>query len=155
MRQTGLGRVRANCRECSGSNICMHDSLIVHCPICDPLGYQCGILRFKMWGGAMTVQDVRSPNKKDVIEHLNCTMDAFLRHIEAQFTDEMDWDNYANVWEYDHIEPIRLKTDTEEGEDLLKKRLARLCYKNVRPCLVRENRIYGNKDKETCTKNTT
>jgi len=36
---------------------------------------------------------------------LGCSIDEFKAHLQAQFTPEMDWDNYGSYWSIDHIVP--------------------------------------------------
>jgi hypothetical protein len=44
--------------------------------------------------------------QKKCIEHLGCSWDAFYKHIEQQFLPEMNWENYGDIWEVDHIVPL-------------------------------------------------
>ena len=45
--------------------------------------------------------------KKDrTIEYLGCNMDEYTQYLEFYFTPEMNWDNYGEYWEIDHIKPI-------------------------------------------------
>jgi len=45
---------------------------------------------------------------------LQCSFEEFKKHIETQFTQDMNWDNYGHVWTYDHICPIsQAKTELE------------------------------------------
>lgn len=37
---------------------------------------------------------------------LDYTVEDFIRHIEGLFSPEMNWDNYGNVWEIDHVKPV-------------------------------------------------
>ena len=44
---------------------------------------------------------------------LNCSIETFRDHIEAQFTEGMSWDNYGE-WEFDHIIPNSSGKSEEE-----------------------------------------
>jgi len=70
---------------------------------------------------------------KKTIEILGCTFEDFKCHIEKQFNESMNWDNYGSYWEFDHI--IQLATSTNE-EELLKLNH----YSNFQPLEVEKNR---------------
>jgi 5-methylcytosine-specific restriction endonuclease McrA len=57
--------------------------------------------------------------QKKCIEYLDCSWDVFYKHIEQQFLPEMNWENYGEVWEVDHIIPL-----SKEGS---------FNYKNTQP----------------------
>jgi 23S rRNA maturation mini-RNase III len=38
-------------------------------------------------------------------ELLGCSLEIFKSHLESQFKPEMNWDNYGEIWEVDHIKP--------------------------------------------------
>ena len=37
---------------------------------------------------------------------LGYSVDDFIRHMEGLFSEEMNWGNYGDVWEIDHVKPI-------------------------------------------------
>lgn len=55
--------------------------------------------------------------------------------MEAQFTPDMNWDNYASVWDIDHRIPVCYFDLTDE-DDLA----VAYHYLNTRPGYVRQNR---------------
>ena len=57
--------------------------------------------------------------QKNCIEYLGCSWDEFYKHIEQQFLPEMNWGNYGEIWEVDHIIPL-----SKEGS---------FNYKNTQP----------------------
>ena len=66
-------------------------------------------------------------------------------HLESQFKDGMAWDNYGDVWEFDHIVPYKAFPTVEE----LDKHHKIVCwYKNVRPLPPPDNRSDGGNYKE-------
>ena len=74
-----------------------------------------------------------STKSKKTIEILGCTFEYFKNHIEKQFNESMNWDNYGSYWEFDHI--VQLATSTNE-EELLKLNH----YSNFQPLEVEKNR---------------
>jgi hypothetical protein len=72
---------------------------------------------------------------KDHADLLGCDSATLRRHIERQFTGGMNWSNYANLWEIDHIAAVS-RFDLTKPEEV---RVA-ASFINLRPCLVEENR---------------
>lgn len=63
------------------------------------------------------------------LELLGCSLEDFVTHIESQFTEGMNWDNYGRGgWEIDHIRPCA-------SFDLLDPADQRLCFhhSNMQP----------------------
>ena len=76
---------------------------------------------------------------------MGCTYAEIRAHIESQFKDGMAWDNYGDVWEFDHIVPYKAFPTVEE----LDKHHKIVCwYKNVRPLPPPDNRSDGANYKE-------
>jgi hypothetical protein len=50
---------------------------------------------------------IKKPNKKHAptFELLGCSLQEFLKHLEGQFVEGMNWNNYGNLWHIDHILP--------------------------------------------------
>lgn len=68
------------------------------------------------------------------LQHLGCSIEQLKAHLEAQFRDGMNWQNYGQVWHVDHIIPLNdfyLQYPTERD--------IALHYTNLRPLLVHEN----------------
>lgn len=63
-------------------------------------------------------------------------------HLEAQFTSEMTWENWGDVWELDHIKPLSLFQYISLEDPLLKE-----CWSlsNLRPLLAPLNASKGSK----------
>jgi len=68
------------------------------------------------------------------IDYLCCDMDEFIEHIEEQFDENMNWGQYGITFELDHIKPLG-----EQGISV-DEIINRLCYLNVRPLSISENR---------------
>lgn len=81
---------------------------------------------------------IRKPKKFDLIsQYLDFTYGSFLVHLELQFTPEMNWENYGEYWEIDHIIPKqKLKYNSPEDKNF------KICWSlaNLRPLTVVENR---------------
>ena len=79
--------------------------------------------------------------KKDrTIEYLGCTMDEYTQYLEQMFTPDMNWDNYGEYWEIDHIKPIDA-FDLNEEEQLYEA----FKYTNTQPLKKEDNREKSNK----------
>ena len=66
---------------------------------------------------------------------MGCTSRKLKSHIEAQFTDGMNWEKYGQ-WEVDHVIPLSAARDDQE--------LVPLChYTNLQPLWKRYNRMKG------------
>jgi hypothetical protein len=79
----------------------------------------------------------KKKNNKRWIEIVNYTIEALKKHLEKQFTPEMNWDNYGNYWEIDHIIP-RSIFNYIKSEDIDFKK----CWDldNLQPLKASENR---------------
>ena len=68
------------------------------------------------------------------INLLGCDYEQLKQHLESQFRDGMNWENYGKVWQVDHIIPCA-------AFDLTKEEQQKECfnYKNLQPLLVEEN----------------
>jgi hypothetical protein len=64
---------------------------------------------------------------------LGCNQETLIKHLESQFTDGMNWDNYGQ-WHIDHVLPC-------SSFDLTKKEDQRKCfhYTNLQPLWAEEN----------------
>ena len=66
-----------------------------------------------------TLRHLGSTKSDSTIEYLDCSIDFFVEHIDAQFKDGMSWDNYGrdlerDCWEIDHIVPVNCDNPTVE-----------------------------------------
>jgi len=76
------------------------------------------------------------------LKFVDYSIDKLMKHLEKQFTPEMDWNNYGIYWVVDHIIP-RSKFNYIEPEHFDFKKCWSL--KNLRPLEIRENLIKSNK----------
>lgn len=68
------------------------------------------------------------------IELLGCSIEFLKGYLTGQFTEEMSWDNYGEVWTIDHAMPFRYFDLTKEDE------LKIVCHwTNLRPMLKADN----------------
>lgn len=74
------------------------------------------------------------------IEYLGCSIGHYIDYLTLLFDDKMNWSNYAEYWEIDHIKPID-SFDLSNEEELYK------CfhYTNTQPLHKTENRQKSNK----------
>jgi len=68
---------------------------------------------------------------------LGCSIEDFRLHIQRQFTQGMNWDNYGQ-WEIDHIVPL---SSAKDGDGVI----ALFHHTNMRPLWRRDNRSKGAK----------
>lgn len=92
----------------------------------------------------------KSGKMTSTIQYLGCSMDVFVKHIEKQFKEGMNWDNYGRsscsgegetdeYWEIDHITPINYNNPTLDDVK------ERLIYTNCQPMWAAENRSKSNR----------
>jgi hypothetical protein len=123
------------CKECGGTNFCSHGHEKNTCKECDPSGH------LKNLVSAKVRHALKSEKSKKQIEYLGCTIDEFKKHIENQFETGMNWDNYGEVWQIDHVVPIKYAQDglTPSLEDTIE----RLHWSNTKPLFSEENKSKG------------
>lgn len=89
-------------------------------------------------------QWVKNPKAK-TSKYVNCTRSQFIHWLMFLMTDDMTLENYATVWEIDHVIPIQQYTRGHEPEAVV------LTWMNVRPCLCKDNgRKSKNIDVDEC-----
>jgi hypothetical protein len=87
---------------------------------------------------------MRALIKKDgsrTVDLIGCSIDDLKKHLEAKFTDGMNWGNYGrNGWHIDHILPCA-------SFDLTKKKQQKICfhYTNLQPLWEADNIRKGDK----------
>ena len=81
--------------------------------------------------------DVKDRKKQWELEH---NIIQLRQHIERQFDDNMNWDNYGIYWHIDHIIPQSCLPYTSMEEDNFKKCWA---LNNLRPLEAKENMTDG------------
>ena len=65
------------------------------------------------------------------LELIGCSRQEFMDHLENQFTSKMNWENYGDYWEVDHILPLSKK--------------GTIHWSNSQPLTIAENRKKSNK----------
>ena len=75
---------------------------------------------------------------KKTIEILGCDYECFKKHIENQFNEDMNWDNYASYWQLDHKIPISWANTELEVYELNH-------YTNFQPLYWKDNITKGNR----------
>jgi hypothetical protein len=67
------------------------------------------IEKLRMCVGSRIYQSLKSKNQKKLgktIEYLGCDYHQLKQHLENQFIEGMNWENYGKEWEIDHIIPL-------------------------------------------------
>ena len=95
---------------------------------------------------AFVIRRQDSPGNQELF---GCTRAEIRAHIESQFEPWMTWDNYAELWQFDHIVPYKAFPTVEELYDYHKV----VCwFKNVRPLHktqnIQDGGKYEQKDKQ-------
>lgn len=97
----------------------------------DPLFKFSKNLRSRIWNF------FKKNKTKGTEDLLGCTFENAKEHIESQFTDNMNWENYGK-WHIDHKIPLASANTLEEAE--------KLChYTNLQPLWAEDNFKKGNK----------
>ncbi len=84
----------------------------------------------------------RGRGQSKYLEHLGYTWADLRAHLEAQFTQDMNWDNWGEVWEVGHIAPLSSFHYTSLDDPLFKECWA---LSNLRPLYRHENASKGSK----------
>ena len=125
-------RVRSVCKDCGGGSICEHNRERSQCKECDFHGYLSMIVRSQVYRALKKNKELSSK------EYIGCDTYTLKTHIEEQFKDGMNWDNYGE-WHIDHIIPIKYEKPT------LEEVIERLNYLNLQPLWASENIAKGNR----------
>ena len=101
-------------------------------------------LRHNMRNWIRSSLKTKSQNKdKRTIQYLGCSWSDFKSHIENQFINGMNWDNYGfNGWHIDHIIPLSSANNQKELEKLFH-------YTNCQPLWAADNISKGGRIQPT------
>ena len=129
-------RVKSTCKDCGGGSICEHNRQKSQCKECDFHGYLGGIVRGQVYRALKHEKELSSQ------QYLGCDTQLLKEHIENQWDEKMNWDNYGE-WHIDHIKPLKYR---EEGELPSLEELTRRChYTNLQPLWAVDNIAKGNR----------
>ena len=94
------------------------------------------------------LRDVKTNKKLRTLDLIGCSPEFLVKHIESQFTPEMNWTNHGILWHLDHYFPCCQFDLTKEEEQ-------RKCfhYSNLRPLLKQENLSKASEDRKKSIKN--
>jgi hypothetical protein len=82
--------------------------------------------------GAMKVKGWHKDN--EFSQYIGCSLDILKNHIQSQFSPEMTWDNYAKIWEVDHVKALGFAKNDKE--------IYELChYTNLKPILIADHKV--------------
>lgn len=83
---------------------------------------------------------INQPKKSKYTDIIGCSSEQFRKYIKSLFKEGMSFENYGNIWEIDHIIPLR-SFDLTDNEQYL--RAAH--YSNIQPLFKCKNRTKGDK----------
>ena len=55
---------------------------------------------------ARIYNSMKDNKNRSTLKYLGCNISEYKKHIENQFTPEMNWENWGEYWEIDHIKPL-------------------------------------------------
>ena len=125
-------RQKYGCKECQGKGICEHNIYRSTCKKCNCLGHLSMIVNRRISKSLTFNKD------KHYIEYLGCSIEEFKEHIELQFQEGMNWENYGE-WHIDHIIPLKYENPT------LEETIERLHWINTQPLWAVDNFTKGNR----------
>jgi hypothetical protein len=99
-----------------------------------------GMMRKRIMNRIQVALKKKSVNQSGHFGMIGCNADQLRNHIESQFCDGMNWQNYGATWEVDHKKPVSWFNLNDESE-----RIKAFSYNNLQPMLVAENRKKGNR----------
>lgn len=80
---------------------------------------------------------------KSFNEYIGCSNDELKMYIEAQFTTEMNWDNYGKIWSIDHKIPLSNAQNEDQVYELNH-------YLNLQPLEIHKNSTKNNLRSDIC-----
>ena len=77
---------------------------------------------------------LKTNKSKSTLQYIDCSIEFLHQHIQNQFDDKMNWENFGTYWELDHIIPIMYDNPTES---IIRRRLH---WTNLQPLKKEDNR---------------
>jgi hypothetical protein len=107
------------------------------CKICNPLGHLIELERNRQ----------RHYLKKGkygtrTLQNLGCSLEEWKIHLENQFDEHMNWDNFGTYWEIDHYVPLLYGINKPPTKEII---IQRLHYSNTQPMEKSKNNSKSNK----------
>jgi len=129
------GRDILKCVDCGGQNICCHKKLIGHCVICgghllcvhDKMKSKCKECDIKTYMKKAVMGRMNSKIKDSKLEYLGCDINEFMSHLESQFKEDMNFNNYGSIWHLSYKLPIGV--NGLEQDEIIR----RFHYSNISP----------------------
>ena len=90
----------------------------------------------------VAMKKTKQPSTSKYLVAFGYTWPDFRAHLEAQFTPDMTWSNWGDVWELDHIKPLSSFQYTSLEDPLFRECW---CLSNLRPLSRAANATKGNK----------
>ena len=131
------GRQQHQCRTCGGHSFCLHSKQKDKCRICNFEGYIRQILYSRIYAS------LKKFEVGSIFDNLGCSTDEFIFYMDGLLNqqtvpvdrEKMTWDNYAIIWEFDHIVPIFYYENSTKNLTL-ETIIERLHYKNIQPLYI-------------------
>ncbi len=94
----------------------------------------------RKWQQALRRYVLEKQISENYAPYFGLDINSFRQWIEIQFTEDLNWENFASKWQFDHIVPVAY-FDFEKEEDL------KLCWNfiNIRVEKVELNKVRGNR----------
>jgi len=137
------GRDKTKCPDCDGPNICCHKKLLKYCIICDghslcphdKMKSRCKECDIKNYIKVKLMKRMNNVVDNAKFSDVGCNLDELMIHIENQLKEDMNFDNFGEVWQLSYKLPIGLKElDKEEV-------IRRFHYTNIYPSYPYSNMI--------------
>ncbi len=127
------GVSKTSCVKCGGTQVCTHGRRKYDCMICEPESAFIRTMRSRI--NSAIVGDAQTEN--ELLELLGCSISDAREYLEAQFSEEMSWENHGkgeNGWHIDHRRPCA--SFNLENDDEMK-----MCFHftNLQPLIGKEN----------------
>jgi len=137
------GRDKSKCPECDGEEICPHKKLFKYCVVCDGHSLcphdrkklQCKECNIKNYIKIKLMKRMNKAISNAKFSDVGCSLDELMIYIENQFKEDMNFDNFGEVWQLSYKLPIGLKELDEEEV------IRRFHYTNIYPSYPYSNMI--------------
>lgn len=135
------GNLYGNCKQCRNKQIMQQrqtgDARLKHnLRVCKyyktPKGRLIHSVRTRI---SQLIKKGKAAKHNKLVILMGCSFEELKLHLESLFTPEMTWENYAAVWEIDHIQPLASFDLTE-----LAQMTQAVSWRNLQPLLIASNR---------------
>ena len=107
------------------------------CKICNPLGHLINLERSRQLHYL-----TKGKCGTRTLDNLGCSIEEWKIHLENQFDENMNWDNFGTYWEIDHYVPLLYGINKPPTKEMI---IQRLHYTNTQPMQTSKNISKGNR----------